>query len=322
MAKAAGVSVASVSRAFQPGAQMTDVMRERILKIARQLGYAPPSRRSASRLSVGTVTVITGNLSNPLAHFYPQVIELLAKGFAAEGRRLVLAPLPDGANLDDLADDVLGFRTDAVILTSVILSSKFARECRRQSIPVVLFNRIQSDASMTAVTCDNYGGANLVARRFLKNGRRRIAMLGGDRLASTQLERRSGFVHMLETEEVQLYREELGSFTYSSGSDAAERLLMSGPPPDAIFCCNDVMALAAIDVARRRGFRVPDDVAIIGFDDIPMAAWNAYSLTTVRQPVRRMVANTVDLVNLLFEHPEAEGTVRVSPVQLAERNSG
>ncbi len=319
VARKAGVSAAAVSRAFRSGSPMKQETRAHILRVARTLCYVPPSRRGANSSASSTVTVIAGDLTNP---FYPDVIGRLSRVFHARGRRVILQTVAPDEDIDTLVSHVLEFRTDAVILTSATLSSTLAQACRNQSVPVVLFNRLQIDPHLCAVTCDNYGGGLLIGRRFHEAGRRRIAMIGGTHNASTQIERRRGFLDALAEAGIAPIAEVPAHFTYDSGLVAARHLLSGTLSPDAVFCCNDVMALAAIDAARERGLRVPEDIAIIGFDDIPMSAWTPYQLTTVRQPVNRMVNDVADLVELQLADPKSEGSIRIAPVRIVERSSG
>lgn len=319
IARAAGSSPAAVSRAFRPEAPIAPELRARILHLAAEMGYQPPVERALARRSTGTVTLVAGDLENP---FYPMAANALAQELAARGRRMVLHAVPPGGDVDQVMDQVLAFRSDAVIVTAALMSSRLARACRAAQMPVVLFNRVQPDSRMTAVTSDNYGGGRLVARRFLETGRQRIALIGGRRDTSTHLERQRGFIDLLEEAGQPLVASQPGQYDYGTSLAAARALLTARPAPDAIFCINDLMALAALDAARDLGLRVPDDVAVIGFDDVAMAGWASYRLTTVRQPLAQMAAEAVDLVAAQLADPRAEGTIRVLPVALITRGSG
>ncbi|MBP9183735.1 MAG: LacI family DNA-binding transcriptional regulator [Fuscovulum sp.] len=319
VAAAAGTSVAAVSRAFSAKGAIAPALRDRILRIAADLGYQPPVARALSRLTTGTITLVAGDLDNP---FYPMAANALSQAIVARGRRMVLHPVTPGHEVDAVMEQILTFPSDAVIVTSALMSSHIARACRERHLPVVLFNRVQPDARMTAVTCDNHGGGRMVAQRFLETGRQRIALIGGKKNTSTHLERTRGFQDRLKEGGLELTASLAGNYDYTASLQAARTLLTARPAPDAIFCVNDVMALAAIDAARELGLSVPDDVAIIGFDDVAMAGWAAYRLTTVRQPIARMADQALDLVEAQLADPAAEGTIRVLPVDLVLRDSG
>lgn len=319
VARAVGTSTAAVSRAFRPGSPISAPLRERILETAHALGYLAPPAQALASLATGTITLVAGDLENP---FYPMVANLFSQAIHAQGRRMVLHAVPPRGDVDTVMSQVLDLRSDAAIVTSALMSSRLAQACRRQRMPVVLFNRVQPDAGMTAVTCDNYGGGRLVAERFLTTGRRRIAMIGGRSDTSTHLERARGFRDVLGAAGVPLVASVAGNYDYAASFAAAIELLAAPAPPDALFCVNDLMALAALDAARDLALAVPEDLSVIGFDDIPMAAWPSYRLTTVRQPVETMVAATLDLLARLGADPTGEGAIRVAPVTLIERGSG
>jgi len=319
VADVAGTSLSAVSRAFMPDSPLAEARRQHILKVARDLGYVPPAVRSIGNLAKGSVSLVAGDLSNP---FYVHVMELLSNELTARGQRLVLHAVPPGGSADLVMRHVLSYRADAAIVTSARMSSEIARACRRQGMPVVLLNRVQPDAQMAAVTCDNYRGSAKIADRFLAAGRRRIAHVTGLRDTSTHLERNRGFLDRLLDSGLNPVASVCGDFTYAGAQRAVRDVLEQRPGLDAIFCENDIMALAAVDVLRAAGIRVAEDVAVIGFDDIPMAAWESYRLTTFRQPIRRMVAEALDLLDRLCADPGLAGAIRVLPGHLVERDTG
>lgn len=319
IAQAVGTSTAAVSRAFRDDGPIAPDLREKILRAAKTLGYQTPSARSVAQLTTGTITLVVADLDNP---FYPMAANALAQAIHATGRRMILHSIPPGSDVDEAMRAVLALRSDAAIVTSSLMSSHIAKACRQARMPVILFNRIQPDIGMTAVTCDNYEGGRLVAHRFLSTGRRRIAVIMGRPDTSTQLERMRGFRDVLEQAGLPPVAEVCGHYDYAKSLQVARGLLRAENPPDAIFCVNDIMALAALDAARQGGVRVPEDLSVIGFDDIPMADWEAYRLTTVRQPLGQMVQDTLELLERLLENPQSEGVIRIAPVQLILRASG
>src|SRR5690606_13778183 len=156
----------------------------------------------------------------------------------------------------------------------------------------------------------------LVAQRFVALGRRRIAMIGGRPDTSTHLERARGFTDALAEAGLAPLAAPSGQYDYATRFAKSRALLQSDLRIDALFCVNDIMGLAAMDAARELGVLVPDDLAVIGFDDIPMAAWPSYQMTTVRQPLELMVTETLDLVDRLRAAPEGRGEIRILPVSL------
>lgn len=319
VAAEAGVSRSAVSRAFRHDRSLSEDKRVRILAAANKLGYLPPSAQAVARLADKTITLVVAEMDNP---FYPMAANALSQAIHASGRRLILHAVPPQEDVDSVLRQVLDYKSEAAIVTSSLMSSRMARDCRAQNMPVILFNRVQPDRRMTAVTCDNYGGGRLAAERFIKFGRHRIGMIGGRANTSTHLERSRGFSDRLAEVDMQLASEVSGEFRYDVAFSVVQELLKESGRPDALFCLNDIMALATIDAARVSGLRVPEDLAVIGFDDIPMASWPSYGLTTVRQPIRRMVADTLELIQAQLSDPEVCGTIRIAPVRLVERDSG
>ena len=190
----------------------------------------------------------------------------------------------------------------------------------RHGTPVVLFNRYASDASSSAVCCDNRSGGRLVADHLLSLNHERYAYIAGRENTSTNRDRELGYTARLEAAGFAV-RRETGNFTYEAGFAAMERLLNGSDAPDAVFCANDITAIGAIDAARELGVNVGQQVSVIGFDDIPMASWSAYKLTTVRQPVAAMIASSLEILIGAIEGQVLGSNLRFIPGSLIERGS-
>lgn len=318
VAHAAGVSIAAVSRAFTPGAPIESEKRKRILSVAEELGYISPARRTAETIAAGTITLVAGDLLNP---FYPTVLDTLARRLQESRRQLLVYALPSQTDVDSATDQILVSRPSAIIVTSAQLTSRMARACRQHQIKVVLLNRVQRDMHINAVACDNYQGGRDAGRLLIERGRRRIAFLGGIANTSTHMERERGFREVLREAGIRLHSQASGEFEYHRGYIAGQCLLSAATPPDAIFCCNDIMALAVMDAAREYGIRIPEDLAVVGFDDIPMASWNAYQLTTIKQPVERMVQEALSLIDDPGIKPTDGGITRMLSGEIVRRAS-
>ena len=318
VAHEAGVSIAAVSRAFSPGSSIDPLKRQRILQVAAQLGYSSPARRTAEVISAGTVTLVAGDLANP---FYPLVLDTLAKALQAVGRQLLVYAIPPQADMDRLTPQILAARPSALVVTSASLTSGMANACRQHGIRVVLLNRIQRNVRVNAVACDNHAGGRDAALFLLGRGRRRIGFIGGISNTSTHRDRAEGFSEALRESGHSVLAEGNGEFTYRGSYGAVLSLLTAKNPPDALFCCNDIMALAAIDAARELGLSAPEDLSIVGFDDIPMAGWRSYRLTTIRQPITRMISEVVGLIQASNTVPLDETTTSILPGKLIVRGS-
>jgi DNA-binding LacI/PurR family transcriptional regulator len=195
------------------------------------------------------------------------------------------------------------------------------REALQRGIPVVLFNRYAPGSGASAVACANYEGGRLVADTLLDAGHKRLAYITGREDTSTNVDRQRGFLERLSERKITGCKVEPGNFTYQGGYSAAVRLLRSKKRPDAIFCANDITALGALDAARKLWVRVPDELSVIGFDDIPMAQWAAYDLTTVRQPVEEMIEATAKLLLERVENINLGSVLEFLPGTLVKRGS-
>jgi DNA-binding LacI/PurR family transcriptional regulator len=203
---------------------------------------------------------------------------------------------------------------------AVNLSSKLAAECANSNIPVVMFNRTTEQKHTTfAVTGDNQAGATAIAEHFIRSGRRRIAFMAGYDDSSTSRQREAAFLAALSAAGLPEPRRVTGNYSRIGAVEATQALFeRSSDRPDALFCANDVMAIAAIETMRGQfGIEPGRECAVAGFDDIPMAAWPSFSLTTYSQPVDLMVDHAVSFITGGYD---AEHSV-VVPGELILRDS-
>nr|WP_283254951.1 substrate-binding domain-containing protein [Marivita sp. GX14005] len=228
-------------------------------------------------------------------HFYPTILELLSCALEREGYHvLVFMAGRDSEDVDTVVEQILDYQVDGLVLGSVGLRSDLAERCRASGVPVVLFNRrIEADGQL-AVVSDSHAGGRMAAEHLIGIGCARIGHIAGWDGASTQKDREAGFLEGLENAGMRLFAREVGDFRFARAKEAARRMFRQTPRPDGVFVANDYMAFGVIDVLRAElGLSVPGDVAVIGFDDVPSAAWPAYALTTIRQDPEAMVAATV-----------------------------
>lgn len=318
VAREAGVSQSAVSRAFTPGASISAKKREAILAAADRLGYRPnPLARSLMRGRSNIVGVGVGDLANP---FFVQVLELLAKELDAAGLRLMLFPARGETN-EPTINEILHYRLDAMVLLSVSASSQLTEQCRRAQVPVIHFNRTTQADDASCVVGDNERGAGAIAAHLLAGGHENFAFIAGTPESSTNRERERGFCDQLARHGAAPPIREYGHYSFDGAMAAMRRLLLGGTRPDAIFCANDTMALAAISVARHEfGLDVGRGISIAGYDDVPMAAWPAFSLTSFSQPATAMVAETMRLIGELRIDPSCHRRV-IAPGTLVLRGS-
>ena len=320
VAKLAGVSQSSVSRAFSHEGPVSVKTRRKVLDAARKLGYQPNAMaRSLITRRTSMVGMVIANVhNNP---FYTEVLDLLSRKFQKLGQKVMLFIVNRDQNLDDILPQLLEYQVEGILVTAATLSSTMAEECERWGRPVAMINRYVPGVHASWFCCANYEGGKMVAKLLLDANHQRPAFLAGSEDTTTSIDRERGFMEILNQEKVEALRE-IGEYTYQDAYDAAIRLLDRKDPPDAIFCANDIMALGVMDAAKNGlGLKIPEEVSIIGFDDIPMSSWSSYSLTTVRQPIQRMVDASVEELLNRIENPEREPLQEVIPGELVIRGS-
>lgn len=293
VAKRAGVSQSAVSRVFTPGASASKRTVEKVRKAAAELGYRPNVlARSLITGKSRIIGLVVAYLDN---YFYPTMVEKLSVALQARGYHvLVFMAAPTVDDVEGVVQEILDYQVDGLVLASVSLSSVLAGQCAQLGLPVVLFNRDQDDQRLSSVTTDNVAGGRAIAEHLLAAGHRSFGYIAGFEGASTQRDRELGFRSALAAAGCEVTFREVGDFNMDRARDATRRMFAGPDRPGALFVCNDHMAFATMDVLRHDlGLRIPQDVAVAGFDDVPIAAWPAYDLTTYRQPINAMIDETV-----------------------------
>lgn len=324
VARLAQVSQSAVSRAFTPGASVAPETRERIQAAARKLGYRPNAiARSLITRRSRIIGLVMGYLEN---QFYPLVIERLCQALQQDGYHVLLFISPT-VDADSVLVDILQYQVDGIVMASTTLSSALANDCTRAGIPVVLFNRVAQRGAMgrystSSVTSKNQEGGRLVGELLVRTGHRRIAWLAGLENASTSLDRETGLCEALSAAGLALHARAVGHYDFAEARRAVLTLFDDpATRPDALFAANDHMAIAALETLRNElGLQVPHDVSVVGFDNVPQAAWPSFNLTTVQQDVDQMVDATR---TLLFEQIGGQVLARsvAVPCVLVERGT-
>lgn len=279
---------------FTPGASASSKTAAKVRRAAETLGYRP---NVLARAMVSGKSKIIGLVVAYLENqFYPMAVELLSKRLQEQGYHILIFMVSnDSSEIEKALQELLDYRVEGIITASVSITSTLTNRCAEAGIPIVLFNRGQDGAGLSSVTSANIEGGRAVARFLVEGGHQRIATIAGWEGSSTGRDRTLGFRMGLAEMGVDLHAEVDGMYKRDTAARAARGLFEGGSPPDAIFVGNDHMAFAVMDTLRfDLGLRIPEDVSIVGYDDVPLADWGAYRLTTVRQPVNRMVEATVD----------------------------
>ncbi len=301
VARLAGVSQSAVSRVFTPGASASRETIEKVRKAAAQLGYRPNALARAMITGKSRIIgLVVAYLEN---QFYPVALERLSRALQSRGYHILIFLAGNGEeNVTEVVQELIDYRVDGIITASVALSNDLTARLAELGIPVVNFNRGQEDPRLTDITSDNIAGGQRATEFLIAAGHTRIAHIMGWQGASTGRDRAEGFRRAMAQAGLAPLAMIDGKYDRDAAISATREIFRAGQAPDAIFVANDHMAFAVMDELRfAMGLDVPGDVSVIGYDDVPMAAWPAYDLTTIRQPVNRMVSATVEAILGLIE---------------------
>jgi LacI family transcriptional regulator len=323
IARLAGVSQSTVSRVMNHDPRISEATQTRVEQAMSRLGYRPNA--AARTLITGRsnlMGLVVSNITNP---FYPELIEAIAAAAAEHDYTVVLCNTQESEDLQlSMLDLLIEHQVDGAILTSPLRDS--ALEIGRRGldrVPLVTVNRRMRGQQLDSVHLDNVRAGRLVAEHLWDLGHRRIAFIGGLRSASTNGERLSGVRTALRRLGMPLPRDYVvnGEFTWRHGYAAANTLLTQPNRPTALICADDLLALGVMDAAVDLGLEIPRDVAVVGFDDISVAALRQVALTTVRQPVAEMGRRAVDLLMARITGTAGDPVEVVLPPELVVRRT-
>jgi DNA-binding LacI/PurR family transcriptional regulator len=304
VAVAAGVSQPTVSRSFQPGSNISAKTRAHVLAVAARLGYTPNAlaRSLITRQSHAVGLVITRYTLNGS----PGLLYAMGDALARARKRLILLAVDDDDAVPGALADVLGYPLDGLI-TCASMDDEQVKRFLAHGIPVLFFNRAPPNTRVDSISTHHAEGAAQLAGALLKRGHRKFLCIGGPAQAPVNIARMSGFVTALQKARVKPLGSVHTDFSYQGGHDAFLQAIAVGATPDCVFCANDALAMGVIDACRYTlGWRVPEDVAVAGFDDVPEAARPCYQLTTVRQPISAMADEAVAMLEARIRAPNAK----------------
>lgn len=324
VARAAGVSVATVSRALNGAENVLPHTRQRIMEIARELRYAPSgAARSLITRKTDTVGALLPDLHG---EFFSELIRGIDQAARARGLHLLLSSSHDDADEAAAALRAMNGRVDGLIVMSPHADDDFLSQNLPANLPAVLLNPGAAGPGLPAFAVDNYGGARAMTAHLVAQGHRRIAFLGGPAGNFEARERQRGYEAGLGGGRTAWLLP--GDFTEQSGytTGAALAALAPAERPDALFCANDMMAVGALQALANAGVNVPADLALAGFDDIPLARYMRPALSTVRVPIAAMGTQALDALALALSSladpaPPLPPAATLIPVELIVRES-
>ena len=320
VAARAGVSRSAVSRTFTDGASVSDKMRKKVEKAADELGYSPNAL--ASSLTTGRtklVGLVSDNFRNPL---FLDVFDRFTRGLQEKGLRPLLVNLSEETNPQHSVRMMRQYSVDGVVVASSTLLPEFAQSFRDAGIPVVhSFGRPSSTARVHVVGIDNIECGRMAARTLVARGYKRIGFLGGPESATSTQDRYTGFMsEMSAVPEVKCSYSFARAYSFIAGREEMLRL-MENSPAEAYFCGDDVLSIGALSAIIERGMSVPDDIGLIGLNDMEMAGWQNIDLTTIHQPISQIVNSSIELMAAMLADPDRYPETRIFPCSITERST-
>lgn len=320
VAELAGVSRSAVSRTFTKGASVSALTRRKVEDAADQLGYQPNAL--ASSLTTGRtklIGLIANNFHNPI---FLEIFDLYTRGLQELGLRPLLVNLTDETDPNNSLQLLGQYSVDGVIVASSTLSPDFPRAFREAGIPVVhSFGRAALHPKVNVVGVDNAECGRIAATSLIARGYRHVGFLGGPQTATSTQDRLRGFRHVIESRsDIQLSVSFAKGYTFEAGRAAMTRALQD-QPAQAYFCGDDVLSIGALSAVQSLGLRVPEDVGVIGFNDMEMAKWENINLTTIQQPIKPIIQTSIEVVMSLLEAENQPPVARLFPCRLVERGT-
>lgn len=320
VAAVAGVSRATVSRVINNSPKVSPQVREVVEAAIAKTGYVP--NRAARTLVTRRTDSVALVIQEPETHLFGDpyltgIVRSVSEELSGTDTQLVLMMVRTPADQQRLERYLRGGHVDGALLVSLHGDATLPNRLVQAGIPVVVGGRpLGRSEGITYVDADNVGGARMATRYLQEHGRRRVATIAGPQDMCAGIDRLKGYLDEVDGEPVVVH----GDFTRDSGALAMRELLHTADDVDAVFAASDLMAAAAVSVLRESGRRVPEDVAVVGFDDVEAALWSDPPLTTVHQPVHEQGRR---MTRLLLDHVIAGGGAApvILPTHLVTRAS-
>jgi len=321
IARIAEVSHSTVSRALRDSPLISEETKARIRRIAQEMGYSPSAiARGLVTKRTHTLGLVVTTIADP---FVAEVVRGIEERALDEGYSIILCQSQSDPDREIAAVEILREkRVDAIIITASRVGNLYIPLLEKLSVPIVLINNQQEGRYVHSVGTDNLQGGQLAARYLLELGHTRLGYITGPEWAAASKQRLEGARHALQERGLDFDPALIaqGDGRAGGGEAAMAQLLQQPAPPTAIFCYNDVTAIGAMRVAQQQGLRVPEDISIMGYDDIAFTAYVTPPLTTIRQHKYEMGCQATEMALTLLSGGEKVENVLV-PGQLVVRES-
>lgn len=320
VAERAGVSRSAVSRSYTGGASVAKATRRKIEKAAKELGYSP--NVLASSLTTGRtklIGLVSNNFHNPI---FLQVFDLFTKGLQERGLRPLLVNLTDEVDPENSVRMLKAYSVDAVIVASSTLPESFAQGFRDAGVPVVhSFGRQVEKPKVNVLGINNIEAGRLAAQTLVARGYQHIGFMGGPERATSTQDRYKGFIdEMALHPNVKVTSSFADKYSFDAGRLEMLRLV-DREPAEAYFCGDDVLSIGALSAIRSAALRVPEDIGLLGLNDMEMAGWENINLTTIHNPIAEIIASSIELVDGILNDDQKAPEARLFTGHIVERGT-
>lgn len=298
IAKEAGVSIATVSKVINQTGRISDKTRQHVMEVMKRLNYQPSVVASAlTKKRTYTIGLLVPDLANP---FFAEIARSVEDRAHELGYNLVICNTDNDLNKEERYTNLLRQKSaDGIILATGVRSSASLKKLLQQKQAIAVIARDMPALAVDTVLVDDFLGGYLAASHLLELGHRHIAVISEDLEVMSSRDRVRGYRQALEEADVPFEEKwvRVSAFQLQDGKETAGRLLDEPDRPTAIFACNDLMAIGAIQAARERGLAVPRDLSVVGFDNTVLAGIIDPPLTTIAQPIQEMGRQVVNLIS-------------------------
>jgi DNA-binding LacI/PurR family transcriptional regulator len=310
VAAEAGVSQATVARAFSSPDRVAPATRAKVEAAALRLGYTPNAIARSLKLQR---TNIIGAAVPAYGEYWQHVLIAFSRQLAAHGKQLLLFSLPEEADTATIRSAVHQYRLDGIVFAPATITQKQLIQVFNDDVPTVAFNQPSAWDAVPTVAVDNEAGMREVARHLIDIGARSVQFVGGDPATSTDQLRYRGAALEWNDAGIACPYVAAGDFSYDTGYKISQHIVDADELPDVVMVAGDELAFGVIDGLNSAGLSVPDDILVTGFDGLPQASWAGYDLTTLVQPTDSLVERAIDALLDPHDRPRdyIPGTLRI-----------
>lgn len=320
VAKLAGVSQSTVSRVFIAGSAVSEKTKKKVYEAAQALNYRPNAfARSLITNESKLIGLVFPDADYPI---HMKTLQLISSELQQLGYSAVLIPWMVDDNDQHSIPNIFQYRVDGVIAASATLNRSLYEECEKFNIPIVQYARVVEGTKSSYVISDNFSAGQIAAQYFYQSGANSVAYLTGEVPTLTNDERKKGFCSEFKVLTGHFPQVIETKYDYLHSMNDIRQFLKQDNRPEAIFCATDNLAMAVMDVARFEfNLNIPEDLQVIGFDNIPQTEWLSYQLTTFKQDFKRLAQEAVKIIVEQVQHDNNSFIKLMIPASLVERKT-